>query len=166
MTVICWDGEVLAVDSLATYGYTVSYTDKLWMYQHGSSYSFVAGCGSSVGVSAMLDWYGKGAVPTDFPIAETETQNSQVIVMGSDGVLLEYCASGYPMECPYQPLTWGSGGEIALGAMSQGANAIEAVKAACVHSAACGGNILYATPSVPEVQVLENLTVDVWGDSL
>ena len=164
MTVIAWDGQTLAVDSMFTRGDLITYMDKLWMFEGDGWNSFVAGCGSSIGLSAVTRWYSEGCVISQFPYEESLSEDAALIVLTDDGQLLEYNGSPYAIERPTLPMAWGCGCDIAVGAMSQGANAIEAVKAACIHNAACGGDISYATADSNEVQILVNTTVDSWGE--
>ncbi len=158
MTVICWDGKFLAVDSMVTYGTSISYAEKLWMYTGDKDSTFVTGYGSWAGVSGLMSWYGSGMVLADFPYVDEYVKEAGMIVLNSNGDLLEYSGSPYPMECPKAPIVWGCGGDIALGAMAMGANAIEAVKAACIHNCACGGDISYATADSADVQFLVDVT--------
>lgn len=164
MTVICWDGEVLAVDGVASYGTTIFPANKLWMYELEDQKYFAVGYGAVAGYAGLLDWYAKGATAQSFPYNDDCVMDAGIVVLGENRSITEYSSSPYGMEWPQSPLTWGCGGDIALGAMSQGANAIEAVKAACIHNSACGGDISWAKADSKEVQVLVNTTVVSWGD--
>jgi hypothetical protein len=140
MTVIVFDGETLAADTLAcSSGGRRRYMSKIGRAPNGD---LMAGEGSAVGVVCLLQWYGAGADPEAFPkgIQKPDDWAGLWVVKKEDGQIL-YFENG-PVAIPWHDKTFasGSGGQFAEAALAMGANAFDAVQVAVQHQCDCGGN--------------------------
>jgi hypothetical protein len=115
---------------------TIGSITKLQVYDS----SILAVVGHLDRANRLKDWF-KGS-KSDFPLRESSDDNDigDLIVLTADGVET-YCDSPTPFKCEDKFAAWGSGVDLALGAMSQGANAVEAVKAAIQFNTGCGMGI-------------------------
>lgn len=140
MTTACWDGEELAVDSQGTEGNVISYSNKLWRWdgERGSGYFTVA-----------------GNIERDYPAMKNflETGNTNLkpsknygcICVTDDGVA-SYITENYLVTLLDFKYAFGSGSQIAIGAMAAGKSAREAVKIAIKHDAYTGGKVRVFRP--------------------
>ena len=135
MTVIAWDGFTLAADRQATVFDTIHTTQKLWTYPDGSA---IAVTGYLSAGEYMRLWFETGSHPDRWP----DTQKSDdwaILVVARPGQGLVYYER-YPVPItvvdPFR--AWGSGREVALGAMAMGADAIKAVEIASRFVIGCG----------------------------
>lgn len=65
-----------------------------------------------------------------------------MLVVIDDEELTEYWASTFEIKYPRdERASWGTGKELALGAMAAGADAKKAVEIACEYNLYCGGGI-------------------------
>lgn len=133
MTVITYDRKSISVDSLVTSG-DIRYgsTDKFIELPQGG---FAFGCG------------GLGAIKSIFmALLESETpspehfQDSCIITLDKDGRVWEQDGSAHK-ERVMRPWAWGSGQQVALGALSAGANSRQAAEIAAKFETSCGGKI-------------------------
>lgn len=143
MTTIAWDGRTLAADTLATWnGSREGYVVKI--ARRGAV--MAAAAGNAVICRRLMDWFRdgmRGAPPSagdkaagNWSSLHIFTPGGQVVTWGPDGweaVRASLYASG-------------SGGDFALGAMTVGATAEEAVAAAILHDTGSGGDITVLTP--------------------
>ena len=137
MTVIAYRAGIMASDSRLTSGDQIipgGYS-KIRRLPDGT---LIGGCGEAVAIEAMFEW----------AVGDRKTKPPK-ICKGSDMIMVSPDGTITQMEGRY-PYTvrdnggyyaQGSGGDVALGAMFQGASAVEAVKAAIAHNAACGGEV-------------------------
>lgn len=137
MTIIAWDGKVLAADKKSTnhgFGSTVT---KLFRVDDGG---MAALCGDSSVALELLQWYRGNAVAKDFP-AKARDDVSSLIVVGCDQKLRVYSAGPIPEYKEDKFIAFGSGRDYALAAMYLGKSAREAVDVACFFDDFCGNGI-------------------------
>ncbi len=151
MTTIAWDGRTLAADTLGTIsGFRSQFpTEKI--VSRGSMAFGLTGYGGLI--NAWIEWYQAGADPANTPKHGFSDNDTGNFIVFRDGVALVFSHL-----CPYPlkegaPWGWGSGGEVALGAMLHGATAEQAVAHAMSRDTRSGGAIqtidlhaLMATP--------------------
>jgi len=147
MTVIAWDGKTLAVDSQVSdsTGYKQA-ADKIWRFEYGDEKpdALLAVFGVLAHGAPLVEWFKSGATPSDYPFPASTVNEfvgtSLVVVSGNQ--VMEYGASPYP---DIQPISvkqaWGSGGQMALGAMLAGYTAVQAAQLSCKHITTCGGPV-------------------------
>lgn len=91
MTIICWDGEILAADSLYAYIHNctvAAYLSKIKIVNQKA----VAACGAEPDVLAFYDWVENGMEPEEFPsVAKDEFQG---IVVDHKGLACLYAGDG------------------------------------------------------------------------
>lgn len=99
-----------------------------------SGHGLFGGVGAVTVHQEFLNWVLEDDMdPKKFPVQEAEkVQFSGIGII--DGEVLEWEAGPRPITFKYEYSAWGSGREVAMGALAAGANAIEAVAAACKHS--------------------------------
>lgn len=136
MTCIAYRAGILAADSQANLNSIRLKASKI--LQSDSCYYAMTG-NLSQG-KRVAQWHMDGAKPEDFPYFRDESEFCRVIVATPAGV---YWYEGSPAEIVLQDdyFAWGSGQEIALGAMFMGADAATAVRASIHHCSDCGGDI-------------------------
>lgn len=138
MTVIAWDGKILAADKQATYGDLIRKSTKI--FDLGSD-EYLALCGTIGNGLTLLDWYKQGAEIEKWP---KELQNGddwcQLIIASKNGVKYTDRQPYFQkLEDPF--MAWGRGCEVAVGALAMGADAIKAVEIAIQFCEGCGCGI-------------------------
>lgn len=145
MTVIAYRAGIMASDSRLTAGDHIvpgGYS-KIRRLPDGT---LIGGCGTAVGIEALFEW----AVGNRKLKPPKVCKGGDMLMVSPDGTITQ-------MEGRY-PFTLrdtggyyaqGSGGDVALGAMHQGASAVDAVKAAIAHNAACGGEVQVLALELP-----------------
>ena len=140
MTCIAYRDGTLAADSLATaiHGYTTGHIRKIFELREG----VLAGiCGYAPHAFELLRWYEKGR-PGAQPAAADPEHTGTLVVFRHEGANPLIFEGGYGQEEGFAPYwAYGSGAEIALGAMYREATAEQAVEAAIALHTACGGPI-------------------------
>lgn len=140
MSVVVWDGHVLAADSQGTHGYVKFKRTKIEQLENGDIVSAVGGYEEA---SRLFTWYKNGAKPEEWPLTIPPVKDEGVtnlIVHNSSGV---FVTESYPVFVKVEEefFAWGSGRDIALGALFMGADAFTAVQAANTFNIYCGGDI-------------------------
>jgi len=138
MTVIAWDGEMLAADKrMQQYGGIARTVTKIMRAPDGC---LLAVTGSvDVGLE-MRHWLLAGAMPADFPPKAREDV-ATLIVINRKGEVWTYAAGPFPMRMESHQIAFGSGRDYAEASMHLGCSAAEAVKVACMFQTDCGGGI-------------------------
>ena len=134
MSIIVWDGKILAADRSITSGDVKVEFRKLWEIDDGA----IAGCGDMVSVETMRKWWMSGGDINEWPECQNDAAKwaTLVVVKHNDGI---FYYEDKPISLPvYGFMAWGSGADIAIGALAAGANSIEAVMITCNHSPYCG----------------------------
>ncbi len=123
MTVIAWDGFDIAADKAATYGESQHKVTKIFRMPDGKVVGYT---GMESSGSALIAWLKSGANPENFPAIQKTENWSRLIVANWDGCVY-YEIEPYPIEVEDDFFAWGSGKDFALGAMSAGKTAKDAV---------------------------------------
>lgn len=134
MSVIAWDGQSIAADKQMNCNGTCMRGTKARRLASGE---VVAGVGNMDQCVMLFDWYEKGADPATWPAFQTSAEWSYLVVASSAGVKF-YAQHPLPLTIENPFFAWGSGRDLALGAMAYGANAKEAVLVACEYESSCG----------------------------
>lgn len=138
MTVIAWDGKILAADKQCGYGGMRSTVTKI--FRVGDL--LVGGAGDFTLVLAMIEWVRRGRSVGDFPDLQRSKDDWQALmVIEPDGSISTYERTPYPVRYEQKQFAIGSGREFAMGAMYMGANAVRAVEAAIALEVNCGVGI-------------------------
>lgn len=140
MTVIAWDGEILAVDRQITQDNT-SFPGTKMVFLRGKAITWT---NRQDVASLVLRWF-KHQRPEDWPkVQETEAW-SQIVYVDRAGEC--WTLESYPIPLRVECQTaWGSGADIALGALLSGKNAIDAVLTANRANIHCGFGVTYYHP--------------------
>lgn len=135
MTVIAWDGHVLAADRQASCGDTIASAIKLWPLKQGGA---VAVCGQLSHGLALRRWVEEGMERKKFPkLKENEDWTRLIVALpGKPVVMFENTPEAIEIIDPF--LAWGCGREAALGALEMGADSIKAVEIASKWIEGCG----------------------------
>lgn len=136
MTIIVWTPQAMAADSLACRGDTKMFLRKM----HRVGNEVIAAAGTSDYAEAMFSWYRSGARIEDFPKYQ-EKEDYSILVVGTARRVVHYDRTPYPVELRMPFAAFGSGREVALGALEMGADAYKAALVACKWAAGCGGAI-------------------------
>ena len=135
MTVITWDGKVLAADRQCLRGDTIMTARKLWPLENGG---VMAVCGKLAHGMALKKWVENGMHKKEFPkIKEGEEWASLIIAMPGEPVVY-FENTPDPIEICDPFAAWGVGREAALGAMAMECGAIGAVEIASRFVSGCG----------------------------
>ena len=135
MTTIAYRDRLLAGDTMVTCGGIRSGTyHKVGRTPDGHLF---AGVGDSTLAERFVIWMqSRVGDPPSF-----EAKGDVLIHVTPDGCVREWWGSGWcQTEAPFY--SWGSGGEIALGAMAMGATAFEAVGVAAKFDTRTGGETM------------------------
>jgi len=139
MTVIAWDGKILAADRRCTQGDIISGAfRKIHRLSDGQC---IASSGPLDRCTAVLQWYVEGADPARWPACQNGPEWVRLVVVYPNGRVQQYEQEPIPHEVSAPFMAWGSGRDIALGAMAHGATAIEAVRCASRLCATCGDGV-------------------------
>lgn len=142
MTVIAWDGNILAADRQSQAGDCRKPVRKIFSHMVNLTERCLLGISGDLTVGLeMLEWFKEGAKPEDF---RTEWRNTRdgacLFVVRPNKTVWRYESSPYPFQ--YQELggvaASGSGDGYALVAMRCGCNAVDAVRHASYVSVSCG----------------------------
>lgn len=136
MTVIAWDGRMLAADKMATNAGLNRTVTKIWKPRPGLLLA-IAG-DFSVAVE-MREWFLAGADPKEFP-SKARDDVSSLIVVTAHGYA-KYESGPYPLPFDDTHMAIGSGRDYAIAAMHLGLDAMEAVRVACLFDVNCGNGV-------------------------
>lgn len=138
MTVIAWDGRTLAADKQSVSSGLCSLVTKV----HRIRNHLVGGSGEAPHVREHIEWFRRGADPSDFPTKiRDEKCPSFLLVITPDRKVLAYEDGPYPVEIESQHYAIGSGRDFAMAAMHLGFDAVRAVEVASALSNGCGGGV-------------------------
>lgn len=130
MTAIAWDGCSIAADKMMCVGDTPMVTTKLRKVAlDGNEYIIGVTGGLYYGL-ALLDWWVMGADPGKWPSFQATDNWTRLIIAPIGGKPYWFGRMPYPIMCDNHFAAWGSGRELALGALAMGASAKEAVEVA------------------------------------
>lgn len=147
MTIIAYDGKSIAVDSLECNDPIKFTLNKYKLFSDGILHSLYLWYGEySLGLR-LVDWHRSGADISKWPSRQYTDEWTGLIVVNFNIDhrlidMVEYEQEPYP-EHIYSPIiAWGSGKELAMGAMAAGANAKRAAEIACELCPTCGGPVI------------------------
>lgn len=146
MTIIAWDGKILAADSRVTRGTTL--VNDNYNKLHDIT---IPGIGKAViGVCGALDVLGPWlthlkangfANPFETNFEDSEVMHMRALCITRKGVCFEFSTEGGWHEVTYASAL-GSGDFIAQHFLSTGHDALKAVQEACKTELSCGGKII------------------------
>ena len=134
MSVIAYDGKVIAADKQATCGDLIRTVTKLVRLESGVILGWT---GSQDRGLTLARWWREGADPESYPEFQLEEDWCRLVVL-QNGRLVTYEQSPDCFEMLERCQAFGSGRDFAIGAMEVGASAVRAAEVACKFSAGCG----------------------------
>lgn len=136
MTVVAWDGKILAADKLMTGNGLRQTTTKLF-YDGGTAIAF---CGNIDSGMALVNWYKNGAIQSDWPVSQRGENWAQALIIKEGKCYgLSQEPFLYTIEDNFAAI--GSGRDYAIAAMHLGKNAKEAVEVASLYDVNCGNGV-------------------------
>lgn len=143
MTIICVDhprGLMAADGQLSCDGIIISRTHKKIRKVSGpNGPALCALTGTALFEVPAIRWYEAGANPHDAPKGDKDNP-WHLIVVDQNGIWVHDWDSIYPDPHP-APWAWGCNIEFAVGLMTAGKTAAQAVEIMCDRSTGCGGEI-------------------------
>lgn len=138
MTVIAWDGHMLAADKLSSAGGSRNTVTKI----RRVGQLLVGGSGEIALIGNMLEWIRSGRDPATFPASQRDKDDWQpVLVIEADATISLYERTPHPIRYEQRTAAIGSGRDYAMAAMHCGKTAAEACEVACALDAGCGNGI-------------------------
>lgn len=137
MTTIVWSGGELAADRQATIG---AVKGRCMTKIHRVCGCLVGFTGSSHIGFSLIDWWTSGADAATYPGCDEKDGSAQLIVVKPSGVFVHE-GRVTPIEYTGRHMAWGSGAELALGALEMGADARTAVEVASRYDIYTGGGV-------------------------
>jgi hypothetical protein len=140
MTVIVWDGHILAADRLADNNGIKSPITKIGQIEVNNKKYLYGFSGVNLMCLELLEWFKAGADPEKFTQALRENKGDAVLLLISEfNEIFIFEGGPYPTNfSDARRFAIGSGRDIAYGAMAMGADAYQAVKVACEIQIGCG----------------------------
>ncbi len=138
MSIIAYDGKIIAADRQATLNETRVTCHKLVQLADGA---VVGWTGSQDQGLVLLQWYKDGADKTTFPKFMSDKGNHTRLIIAKDGVVSTYETEAIPLTFLDSFGAYGSGRDIAIGALAMGATAVQAVEIASQFDINCGMGI-------------------------
>lgn len=138
MTVIAWDGKILAADKQGTWSNLIRSCTKIFKLDDGRIAAF---CGSVGACHELLEWVKKGCHKKDYPQDLQDSEQWANIIIVENGQIKFSDRRPYFIPIEDSIAAWGVGADFAIGAMEAGANAIRAIKIASKWSEGCGNGI-------------------------
>lgn len=139
MTVIAWDGKVLAADKRASNAGLIRTATKIYRVND----SFVAFDGDLDQGLLMLEWVRNGCIPDEYPESQSNEDRWANVIVADKGGLRQYQRTHCPIAIEDKIFASGSGRDFALAAMHCGKTAVEAVEIASVFQSDCGNGCDY-----------------------
>lgn len=139
MTIIAWDGKMLAADKRSVNSGLARTVTKI----HRISRFLVGASGSFDSTVEALAWVERGRHTDDYPKSQYDKDDYAVVFViepHTDFVFV-YERSPYPLRFEDRFFAMGSGRDVALAAMHCGKTAKEAVEIACLFECSCGNGI-------------------------
>lgn len=133
MSVVVWDGKILAADTRSVACGLMGRISKIRLH----SGEICAWTGQADHGEALFAWYVRGAKQEDYPAFQSTPDWTRFIVVSGQTHCKVYEQTPFPIS-EYAPCAWGSGRDFALGALAMGADAIKSVEIACQFSVGCG----------------------------
>lgn len=135
MTIVAWDGKMLAADKQAVVASQKYPVTKVYRVDADR----LAGISGHLGRgTTIVAWLRGGAVLDQFPKSNADYDYTQVMVVSRAGDILVYENGAYPFTVNREQHCIGSGRDFGLSALFLGLNAESAVVHASNYSADCG----------------------------
>ena len=134
MSIIAWDGKHIAADRQATSGQIICTCLKLFAVR-GYAVGFV---GREDAGLLLLEWFKAGGKVEDWPTDLQMSDAGATLIVAGRKKVWEICELPVFSEVRDPFWAWGTGREVALGAMSGGADARTAVETAIRFDISCG----------------------------
>lgn len=133
MTIIVWTGQHIAADKLSEMEGLKRTTCKL--KRVGAK--VLAIVGEHTAGLGLFKWYEEGADPEKYPKRQETDDWTRLIVADAQGCVY-YERTPWPVKVEDPFSAWGSGRDIAMGALAMGADARRAVEITCEFYTNCG----------------------------
>lgn len=144
MTVIAWDGKILAADKLALNNGLKRTTTKIRKIGD----LLVGASGDTSATMEAFNWVEKGRIPSEYPKIQQSKEEFCCLIVILDNKILMYEMSPYPVLYEDKQFAIGSGRDLAIAAMHCGRSAIEAVEIASIYEASCGNGVDWITNNI------------------
>lgn len=145
MTIIAFDGKMLAADKQLTEGNTKQTVTKIWRTEIG----LMAICGDYLKALEIKSWILQVMPVELYPLYDEEHEGTEVLVVNNNKIEV-YGKSPYPKTIEDERFAMGSGKSFALAAMHLNCNAQQAVQTACDFDIYCGMGVdtLFLDPTL------------------
>lgn len=164
-TTCCWDGTTLATDSQGTLGHHKTFNEQK-LYRSEKRHASAAFGGYALACRLVADFFVNSDEPLSHcPLPKTDDPELgiTILIIFDDGQVLLYGGDLFHLSMVEPPFAFGSGGDVALGAMLCGKTAKEAVEMAKTTDLYTGGEVISVkAPMLPGIPVRPSIT----GDSL
>jgi len=150
MSVVAWDGKILAADRMGMFSDTIRTIQKLWKLSNGEVVAVVGPISTGL---LVKEWYEAGANRKELPECQKTDEWAQLIVASKDGCFY-YDSQPVQIKVMDPFCAWGIGREVALGAMEMGGDAVKAVEIASKHVSGCGRGCDYVNTKSDSEQKL------------
>lgn len=137
MTVIAWDGKMLAADKRSTHCGLARTVTKITRHDRDT---LLALSGDQSVALEMLRWFKDGCSLGNFPAKARDDEATLTVVMRGGAVVM-YTTGPVPAHIEDRQIALGSGRDYALAAMHLGHDARTAVEVACHFEVHCGNGI-------------------------
>lgn len=139
MTVIAWDGKMLAADKRTNFGGLHATTTKIHRLKDGR----LVGCaGNTAQIAEIVHWLSTGADADKLPSVQRDPKECvSALVIEPCGRVLQYENTAHPIVIENRCWAIGSGRDFAMAAMHLGKTAHQAVTLACELDSSCGNGI-------------------------
>ena len=140
MTVVAWDGAVLAADTMITDGNAeFNIKTKLTRLPDGGLMGFAGVAGA---IPEFVAWFKSGRDVSKFPDhLRGDDSGVDVLYIDKNGKLHQFNKSPYCFEISDKFFAIGGGAQCARVAMHCGKSAKDAVKISSIYTSGCGGKI-------------------------
>ncbi len=140
MTCLAWDGEILAADLGGTSGNLVTRVGKLFVaYKKDSTPIMLALCGSTQSFDSIVRYFSEAGEKFDYRGYGFDPDQQLGLLVDEYKCLYVIGADMTLRPCPLVPwYALGSGSNFIAGALSVGANSIQAIEQALIYSTEAG----------------------------
>ncbi len=135
MSVIAWDGKMLAADKQATSQGLIVTTTKIRRVANGSIIAFEGDIDRGL---VLAKWYEDGCDESKWPSFQKDKDDWTRLVLATTDGIFNYEREPIPIRIESSIMAWGQGRDFAIAAMHMGKNASEAVLFASKFTTGCG----------------------------
>ncbi len=135
MSVVAWDGKVLAADRRSLYGDTITTVRKIFKTPAGEIVALIGDLDFGMTIKR---WYEEGCKRESWPQSQKDERLWVRMIVANGLNIVFYERTPDPVEVIDPFMAWGCGREVALGAMAMGADAVKAVEIASQFTYGCG----------------------------